>query len=72
VHIAVMHAYSPDEGEKLRERIAAEFNCVELWVTEVSPVVGYALGAGALGFAYYPDDAQEKGCSGVPDESSPS
>lgn len=55
VHIAVMHAYSPDEGEKLRDRIASELKCAELWLTEVSPVVGYALGAGAIGFAYYSD-----------------
>jgi DegV family protein with EDD domain len=68
VHIAVMHAYSPDEGEKLRERIASEFNCAELWLTEVSPVVGYALGAGAIGFAYYSDqDAPDKGCFPGPD-----
>jgi DegV family protein with EDD domain len=57
VHIAVMHAYSAEEGEKLKERVAAEFNCAELWLTEVSPVVGYALGAGALGFAYYTDSS---------------
>lgn len=72
VHVAVMHAYSPDEGEKLKERIASEFNCVELWVTEVSPVVGYALGAGALGFAWFSDDPPEKACSIGPDGSSPS
>lgn len=55
VHVAVMHAYSPEEGEKLKDRIASEFNCAELWMAEVSPVVGYALGTGALGFAYYAD-----------------
>ncbi len=53
VHIAVMHAYAPGEGEKLRQRMAAEFNCAEIWMTEVSPIVGYALGSGALGFAFY-------------------
>ncbi len=63
VHVAVMHAYSPDEGERLRARIASEFNCAEVWLTEVSPVVGYALGAGAIGFAYYSDrDPHDKGC----------
>jgi DegV family protein with EDD domain len=53
VHVAVMHAYAPDEAQRLSERISSEFNCAELWSTEVSPVVGYALGAGAVGFAYY-------------------
>ena len=54
-HVAVMHAYAPDEAERLRGQVSAELNCVELWTTEVSPVVGYALGTGALGLAYYAD-----------------
>ena len=53
VHVAVMHAYVPDEAEKLKERISSEFNCAELWVTEFSPVMGYATGTGTLGFAFY-------------------
>lgn len=55
-HIAVMHAYAQDEAERLWQRISAEFNCVELWLTELSPVIGYACGAGALGLAYYAED----------------
>jgi DegV family protein with EDD domain len=55
VHVAVMHAYAPEEAEKLKERVAAEFNCVELWVTEFSPVMGYATGTGTLGLAFYPE-----------------
>jgi DegV family protein with EDD domain len=53
IHVAVMHAYAPAEAEKLYRRISSEFTCAELWTTEVSPVVGYALGAGAIGLAYY-------------------
>jgi DegV family protein with EDD domain len=56
VHVAVMHAYAPDEAEKLKERVAAEFNCAELWVTELSPVMGYATGTGTLGLAFYFED----------------
>jgi DegV family protein with EDD domain len=55
IHVVVMHAYVPDEAARLQQRIASEFNCIEIWTTEVSPIVGYALGAGALGFAYYKD-----------------
>lgn len=55
VHVAVMHAYAPDEAEKLKERVAAEFDCAELWVTELSPVMGYATGTGTLGLAFYPE-----------------
>jgi len=53
VRVAVMHAYAPDEAEKLMERISSEFNCAELWLTEFSPVMGYACGTGAVGFAFY-------------------
>ncbi|MBA7640046.1 DegV domain-containing protein [subsurface metagenome] len=56
MHVAVMHAYAPDEAERLKERIASEFNCAELWVTGFSLVMGYATGTGTLGFAYYSDD----------------
>jgi DegV family protein with EDD domain len=54
--IAVTHAYALEEAEKLRERIAAEFNCIELWLSEFSPVMGYACGTGTVGTAFYPDD----------------
>ena len=52
-HIAVMHAYAPEEAEELRERIASEFCCTELWVTEFSPLMGYSCGTGTLGVAFY-------------------
>ena len=55
VHVAVMHAYAPDDAEMLKDRISSEFNYAELWVTEFSPVMGYATGTGTLGFAFYKD-----------------
>jgi DegV family protein with EDD domain len=59
VHIAVFHAYALDEAERLKERISAEFNCIEVWLSEFSPVMGYACGTGTVGTAFYPED--EKG-----------
>jgi DegV family protein with EDD domain len=53
VHVAVMHAYALEEAKKLKERIASEFNCIELWLTEFSPVMGYACGTGTVGFSFY-------------------
>ncbi len=55
VHVAVMHAYAPEEAEKLRERIASEFQCAELWVSELTPVMGYATGTGTLALGFYAD-----------------
>jgi len=56
VHVAVMHAFALEEAKRLKERVSSEFNCVELWLTEFSPVMGYATGTGTLGFAFYRDD----------------
>ena len=52
-HVAVMHAYALEEAEKLKERVAAEFKCAELWLAEFSPLMGYACGTGTLGLAFY-------------------
>ena len=56
VHVAVMHAYALEEAQKLKERVASAFNCAELWVSEFSPLMGYATGTGTLGLAFYPED----------------
>jgi DegV family protein with EDD domain len=56
VHVAVAHADVLEEGQSLKERISTEFNCVELWLTDFSPVMGYVTGAGVLAIAFYPDD----------------
>ena len=60
IRVAVMHAYAPEEAEIIKERVAAEFNCVELWLTEFSPVMGYACGTGTAGVAFYVDNDEEK------------
>jgi DegV family protein with EDD domain len=55
IHCAIMHAYDPEDAESLKERVKKGFNCVELWITEFSPVMGYATGTGTLGLAFYLD-----------------
>jgi fatty acid-binding protein DegV len=60
VHVAVTHAYALEEAIKLKERVAAEFNCVEVWLSEFSPVMGYACGTGTVGIAFYPEDHEAK------------
>jgi DegV family protein with EDD domain len=57
VHMAVTHAYALDEAEKLKERVSAEFNCIdEVWLSEFSPLMGYACGTGTVGVAFYLED----------------
>ena len=59
VHMAVMHVYALDEAKKLKERVESEFNCAELWITEFSPVMGYACGTGTLGLAFYTESEED-------------
>ena len=59
VRAAVVHAYAPEEAEIIRRRVAAEFDCTELWVSEFSPVMGYACGTGTAGVAFYVAEEEE-------------
>jgi DegV family protein with EDD domain len=53
LHAAVLHAGVPQEAENLRQRVARRFDCVELYVTEFTPVMGAHTGPGLLGIGYY-------------------
>jgi DegV family protein with EDD domain len=53
VCVAVMHAYALEAAEQLKQRVAKDFNCAELWLTEFSPLMGYACGTGTLGLAFH-------------------
>jgi DegV family protein with EDD domain len=55
VRVAVMHVYAEDDAIQLQKRVAHEFDCAELWLTEFSPLMGYACGTGTLGLAFYPE-----------------
>lgn len=53
IHVAIMHADATEEAQTLKERIAIEFNCAELFVTDFSPIMAYATGRGTLALAFY-------------------
>ena len=53
LHVAVLHADVPEEAERLRQQIAREFHCDELYVTGLTPVMGAHTGPGVLGIAFY-------------------
>jgi DegV family protein with EDD domain len=57
VHASVFHAAVPDEAEALREQVAARFDCVELYVTEFTPVMGAHTGPGLIGLAFWVEKA---------------
>lgn len=55
VHAAVIHADVLEEAEALRQQIAERFECAELLVTELTPVMGAHTGPGVLGVVFYTD-----------------
>jgi DegV family protein with EDD domain len=56
LHVAVMHADALDKAIALRNRIASQFNCTELFITEFTPVMGVHTGPGLIGIAFYGGD----------------
>ena len=53
VHVAIMHADALEEAEAMGDQVAARFQCVELYVTEFTPVMGAHAGPGLLGVVFY-------------------
>lgn len=53
VHMAVMHADAPGEAERLKVQLEARFNCVELYLTELTPVMTAYSGPGLLGVSFW-------------------
>ena len=56
VHMAVLHAGAFEEAQSLKQRVSEEFNCVELWLSQFSPIMAYGTGRGVVGIAFYAED----------------
>ena len=55
VHVMVQHADELDEAKKLATEIESQFNCVEMYITEFTPVMGVHTGPGLLAIGFYTD-----------------
>ncbi len=53
VHAAVVHAGAPEEAQALAERLSGELDCVEMIVSEFTPVLGGHTGPGFIGVTVY-------------------
>lgn len=56
VHVNVQHADAHDQAASMKERIASEFNCAELFLTDFTVTMGTHTGPGLLVLAFYTDD----------------
>lgn len=53
VVVAVAHCAAPDKAAELVEAVKADFNCAEILIVEVGPVVGAHVGPGAAGLGWH-------------------
>jgi DegV family protein with EDD domain len=53
VHAAILHCDARSEAERLAERVAAQFQCVELFTAEAGPTIGAHGGPGTVGLTFY-------------------
>ena len=56
LHVAVMHADALEKATDLKNRIASQFDCEEIFITEFTPVMGVHTGPGLIGVAFYSGD----------------
>jgi DegV family protein with EDD domain len=54
VRLAAIHAAAEDDARRVAERVRAEVEVAELFVVEVTPVVGVHVGPGLVGTAFQP------------------
>jgi DegV family protein with EDD domain len=57
LYVAVMHADALEKAIALRDRIAARFECREIFITEFTPVMGVHTGPGLIGVAFYSEES---------------
>ena len=55
VHVMVQHADELDGAKELATEIESQFNCVEMYITEFTPVMGVHTGPGLLAIGFYAD-----------------
>jgi DegV family protein with EDD domain len=54
--VAVIHAGAPEAAQELMERVAQELKPVELFTSELTPVIGVHVGPGLVGCAFHPEE----------------
>jgi fatty acid-binding protein DegV len=56
VHVAINHSNVPDEAKELKARVLSQLQCVEIYVTDVYPVVGRHGGPLSLYLNWWAED----------------
>jgi DegV family protein with EDD domain len=61
IHAAILHADVLEEAEALKHEVAEQFNCAELYMIELTPVMGVHTGPEVLGVVFYADEDRGHG-----------
>jgi DegV family protein with EDD domain len=56
IHVGIVHARGLESALALKKEVEATFNCAELELVELGPVLGAHLGPGFFGIGFYSDD----------------
>ncbi|MCK4402274.1 MAG: DegV family protein [Dehalococcoidia bacterium] len=56
LHAIINHANVPDEAEELKKRLLSRFDCAELYITPVLPLLAIHNGPGCIWLAWYGGD----------------
>ncbi len=55
--VNLMQAGVPEEAERLKADILSQFDCLEFYVTDFTPVIGTHTGPGSIGLSFYAVDS---------------
>ena len=53
LHVGLFHALAMSDADELAAEIASQYNCVELWIGEASPVLAIHMSPESIGLAFY-------------------
>jgi DegV family protein with EDD domain len=56
--VNLMQANVPEEAERLKADILSQFDCLEFYVTDFTPVIGTHTGPGSIGLSFYATDSK--------------
>ena len=56
IKIAYMHAGAPEKIQQLKSIVEAKFDCVESFISELSPALMVHTGPGTTGLCFFPVD----------------
>ncbi len=56
LHLGILHANAPQIAQRFSEQVTEQLNCIDIFISELSPVIGAHVGPGTVGIAFYPEN----------------